>query len=339
MKRSFFLLLVLILIGIGINSQDDRAFAATMEYSVKANLPENQLNKNLSYFDLKMSPGNKQTITITVSNTSDRKMELMIETNTATTNQNGVIDYSKADSKKDSSLKYAFSDLISPSQKVILEANETKTLPFTIKMPEKSLDGVILGGFYIYEVIQEDKKTSDKSVQINNEFSYVIGVKLTETNKLVTPELQLNKVKPELLNYRNAVTANLQNIKPVIINNLTVDARITKEGEKKVLHQTKKQSLSMAPNSNFDFPISWDNQEFEPGKYHLYITATAGKETWEFDKMFEIKDSAAEKLNLTAVKAKKDYSKIIIWSASVLAAVLLFTILLVKNKRKPKEED
>ncbi|BFH43359.1 DUF916 domain-containing protein [Paenibacillus melissococcoides] len=146
MKKGLRMLLVLLWIGLGIVTSHDRVFAGSMNYSVKANIPENQINKNLTYFDLKMEPGSKQTISLTVKNGSAERIELMIEPNTAITNQNGVIDYSKHEHEKDSSLKYAFSELISPKQTVSVKGKETKEVPFTIQMPEEPFDGVILGG-------------------------------------------------------------------------------------------------------------------------------------------------------------------------------------------------
>ena len=69
--------------------------AETMAYSVKANIPENQINKTLTYFDLKMEPNQRQDITLTVSNSSDEKATILISPNVAMTNQNGVIDIVK----------------------------------------------------------------------------------------------------------------------------------------------------------------------------------------------------------------------------------------------------
>jgi hypothetical protein len=339
MKKWLITLIASLLLGFGLFSNSDSALAGTMEYSVKANIPDNQINKQLTYFDLKMSPGSKQTISLTLTNTSNEEKEIMIEPNTAITNQNGVIDYSKNNHKKDRSLKYAFSDLISPKQKVVLKGNETKEVPFTIEMPEKSYDGVILGGFYIYELNQSDKEQKNQGVQLKNQFSYIIGVKLKETDESVSPDLKLNKVKAGLVNYRTVVTANLQNIKPVIINNLDVDARITKEGQNKVLHQMKKENLSMAPNSNFDFPISWDNQRLEPGKYHLTLIATDGNQTWKFDKMFEVKGEVAKELNKTAVEVEKDYTLLFIGLAIVILALILIIIILLRKKKRGETDE
>ncbi|MFW5438187.1 DUF916 and DUF3324 domain-containing protein [Paenibacillus apiarius] len=346
MKKSLLILLATLWVGLGIVASNEVACAGTMNYSVKANIPANQINKNLTYFDLKMSPGSKQTISLTVKNGSTEEVELMIEPNTAITNQNGVIDYSKHEYEKDSSLKHAFSELISPKQKVTLQGNETKEVPFTIQMPQESFDGIILGGFYIYKINQADITEENNHIQLKNEFSYVIGVKLSETEKRVRPELKLNEVHAGLMNYRPVVTANLQNTEAVIVNNLEVDARITKEGQQETLYETKESQMSMAPNSNFDFPVRWDGQRLEPGKYHVYVTANDGNQTWEFDKMFEIKGEDAKQINesavTTAVETAVEKENTLLFlglGALILALILIIILLLIKRKRGENHEE
>ncbi|MDO7485253.1 DUF916 domain-containing protein [Peribacillus frigoritolerans] len=100
MKNMLSIMVLILSIGLGIVSNNEVAFAGTMEYSVKANIPKNQINEKLTYFDLKMAPGSKQTISLSVKNTSSEEKRIMIEPNTAITNQNGVIDYSKSGHKK-----------------------------------------------------------------------------------------------------------------------------------------------------------------------------------------------------------------------------------------------
>ena len=41
--------------------------------------------------------------------------------------------------------------------------------------------------------------------------------------------MKLNEVKPGQVNARNVVTANLQNIKPAMLKNLSVDAKVYTE--------------------------------------------------------------------------------------------------------------
>ncbi|WP_249596877.1 WxL protein host-binding domain-containing protein, partial [Peribacillus frigoritolerans] len=89
---------------------------------------------------------------------------------------------------------------------IVIPGKETKKVPFTIQMPKESFDGIILGGFYVHEVNKEEKKKENNKVQIKNEFSYVIGVKLTGTDEVVKPKLKLNEVQEGLMNYLTVIT-------------------------------------------------------------------------------------------------------------------------------------
>lgn len=215
--RKLYSLIVILLIGSLISPIIGRA-EGSMAYSAKANIPENQINKTLTYFDLKMEPGQEQEITLTVSNSSDKQTTIILSPNIATTNQNGVIDYSQTKGKLDSTLKTPLSSVISKEQEVTLAPNETKQVPFTLKMPDKSFNGLLLGGFYVTKKEEaEDSKEAEKNVQIKNNYSYVIGIQLRESLEEVKPQLKMNQIKPALLNYRTAVTVNLQNTEATII--------------------------------------------------------------------------------------------------------------------------
>ncbi|MCH3023264.1 DUF3324 domain-containing protein, partial [Listeria monocytogenes] len=93
---------------------------------------------------------------------------------------------------------------------------------------------------------------------------------------------------PALLNYHTAIVANLQNDQPVILEKLSIDAKVYQQNSDKLLYQTKKANMKMAPNSNFDFVIDWENQPLKEGKYRLKMTATNGVETWTWDEAFTI---------------------------------------------------
>ncbi|HIB3678384.1 TPA: DUF916 and DUF3324 domain-containing protein [Enterococcus faecalis] len=301
----------------------DRACAADMAYSVKANLPENQRNNEHTYFDLFMKPKQKQTISITFENHSENPIELEVNYHTAQTNDNGVVDYKGTKERKDNSLAYDLKEIITGDQLIKLNSKEKKEIPYTITMPEKIFEGVLLGGFHIHK---KDKEAStNQKVQIKNDYSYVIGLQLTETEKKVTPELKLNTVEPGLNNYRTTLFANLQNTTATMITDMTVTAEVYKENNAEVLRKTVKKNQSMAPNSNYDFPISWDNQAFQPGKYRLKLNAVdkVGHK-WSFNKEFEIKDNV-KKYNEDAVNIKDSTNKnnYIVY---ILALMLILTV-------------
>ncbi|MBC1292346.1 DUF916 and DUF3324 domain-containing protein [Listeria booriae] len=325
------LLIVLIFFGTGTIN----ASAADMNYSVQAIIPENQVDKTKTYYDLKVVPGSKQELSLQVENHSDKKTTLEIGFHTAKTNKNGVINYGGDDRKSDDSLEYNLEDLIEGPSTVELKPNETKRITYTLNVPEKVFDGILLGGFYVHKKL-EDKETTAKDVQIENDYSYVIGLKVTENGAEVKPDLKLNSIYPGLQNYRTTVFANIQNIKPVIISGMTVEASIYEKNGEEVLHHTKKENQTMAPNSNYDFGVSWDNQPLEPGIYTLKLKAEDGEgNKWSFQKNFEIGKEVKE-VNREAVEVDNSLNwwLISIICLAVIFLIVCFYILFRKKKRK-----
>ncbi|MEF9937923.1 DUF916 and DUF3324 domain-containing protein [Carnobacterium sp.] len=338
--RKLYALIVILLIGSLISPIIGQA-EGSMAYSAKANIPENQINKTLTYFDLKMEPGQEQEISLTVSNSSDKQTTIILSPNSATTNQNGVIDYGQNKGKVDSTLKIPLSSVISKEQEVTLAPNETKQVLFTLKMPDKLFNGILLGGFYVTKKEEaEDSKEAEKNVQIKNNYSYVIGIQLRETLEEVKPQLKMNQIKPALLNYRTAVTVNLQNTEATIIKEFDVHAKVRKKGNGTVLHEATKTDMSMAPNSNFDFPISWDNQSLEPGTYTLEMTAKSGENQWTFEEDFTISAKESKTLNTDAVELEKKAPN---WTLIILSVIGAMTLLiggmlyLIYKHKKKKE--
>ncbi|EMA6344131.1 DUF916 and DUF3324 domain-containing protein [Bacillus cytotoxicus] len=312
--------------------------AAEMKFAVTAVIPENQIDKNQTYFDLKMKPGQKQTLQVQMKNDTDKEVVVETHANTAVTNSNGITDYSMTDPQFDSTLKNPFSKIAKVEKETKIPAKSTVTLDVNIEMPKELFDGVILGGLYFKE--KEDKKAKGKSdnVQIENKYAYAIGVVLRETDTEVKPDLKLNEIKPGQVNARNVVTANLQNTKAAMLKHLTVDAKVYTEKGKNVLHETKKEDLRMAPNSNFDYAISWENKALEPGTYRLEMKATDGDQKWEWTKKFTIKGDKAKELNETAVEAQKDYTMYYIVGGIVLFVLLLILMFWLGRRSQNKKQ-
>lgn len=341
--KKIIILAATIFFGFSFYSTIGQASEGDMAYSVKANIPENQINKSLTYFDLKMEPNQKQEISLTVNNSIDQKTTLLISPNVAITNQNGVIDYSQSKGKLDSSLKTPLRSIISKAQEVELEPNQTKEVVFTLQMPEKEFDGLILGGVYITKKEDASKdKNKEEAVQIKNKYSYVIGIQIRENTNEIKPALKLNQIKPTLLNYRTAITANLQNTEATLIKELSVDAKVMKKGSSKVLHETSKKNMSMAPNSNFNFPINWDNQGLEAGKYTLELVANAKEEKWEFQQDFEITAKSSKDLNKEAVELEKSEPNwlliIGITIVGLVVTIILISYFIYRHHKKKEAE-
>ncbi|MGV7366176.1 WxL protein host-binding domain-containing protein, partial [Mycobacterium kansasii] len=129
----------------------------------------------------------------------------------------------------------------------------------------------------------------------------------------------------------------------------------------KLSYKANKEMLQMAPNSNFDYPVSiGDGNKLEAGKYRLSMTVygqknndgkftyvdSKGKEQkfdyqWKFTKDFTILGKTASKLNSKDVTVKKTpwYENWLIWLGLLLILLALFFLFFILWKRRKKEEE
>ena len=119
--------------------------ANEFNFSVNPVLPENQIGES-GYFNLQMSPGQSQTLTISLKNTTDKTVVVEEEIASATTNINGVVEYSPNKIKADSTLKYNLVDYASIPKEVSLPPNSSQQVKVSVTMPKENFNGVIAGG-------------------------------------------------------------------------------------------------------------------------------------------------------------------------------------------------
>ncbi|MCT3065006.1 DUF916 and DUF3324 domain-containing protein [Lactiplantibacillus pentosus] len=335
MKKIFWqLMAVVAVIGAGWTM---RAQADDLNYTVQADLPNNQINQKVSYFDLKVTPGQKQNLTLHIKNSDSKEHRYTVSPNLAVTNDNGIIDYSQANAKADDSLKFNIKTALSKKQVVTVPAKSSQAVTIQLNIPEKTFKGVALGGINIVQELSGKKQQVSSGMAINNQYAYVIGLQLQESDKTtIKPNMKLHSVKAEQRNYRNYVSANLQNDQPVIMHGLKIKSYVTKAGSSKKVLTTNKENMSMAPNSNFNFAIGDGNKQLKAGKYTLHLTATADKGKWQFTKNFTITDKTAKALNDTAVTEKQtNYFWWFVALGVVIIALLGAIIwLLLKNRRR-----
>ncbi|WP_338207783.1 DUF916 and DUF3324 domain-containing protein [Lactiplantibacillus paraxiangfangensis] len=335
MKKTFWQLVLLVSVvlgGLTVTAQADN-----LNYTVKAELPTNQINQKVSYFDLKVKPGQKQNLALIIKNSDQQAHRYTISPNLAVTNDNGIIDYSQSKAKADSSLKFNIKTALSEKQVVTVPAKSSKRVTVKLTVPQKKFDGIALGGI---NVIQELKATKKKrsGMAIDNQYAYVLGVQLRESKSIeIKPNMKLHKIKATQLNYRNYVTANLQNDQPVIMHGLKIKSYVTAAGASKKLMVTSKDNLAMAPNSNFNFAMGDGSKQLKAGKYVLHLTATADKGKWQFTRNFTITDKEAKHLNDTAIgdQTQPNYFWWFVALGVVILALLSAIIwLLLKNRRR-----
>ncbi|GAB0169930.1 DUF916 and DUF3324 domain-containing protein [Lysinibacillus sp. CTST325] len=275
------------------------ASASQFNFGVYTVIPENQIDKQKSYFNLKMEPSQKQTLTIQLKNDTEDDVIIEPKIHSATTNINGVVEYGPTTAERDSTLPYELGDLIQTDKEIRIPAKGSKELHLNITMPEEEFNGVLAGGITLEEKKESPEKTKDTNtgLSIENKYAYVVGITLQETDEIVKQDLKLHDVKAGQVNARNVINATLQNPTATYLNSFEVDAEVTEKGKTEVLYKSKKQDMQVAPNSNFDYPIQLNGEKFKSGKYTLHVKAKSSKESWEFTKDFTIKGEEAKQFN------------------------------------------
>ncbi|MDR0879260.1 MAG: DUF916 and DUF3324 domain-containing protein [Clostridioides sp.] len=318
--------------------------AAEFNFSVNTNTPENQIDRNKTYFDLKMEPGANQTVSMVLKNTTDNDIVVETAINSAKTNTNGVVEYGDSNIKRDKSLKYDMKDYITTQPEVRIPKHGEYTLNININMPQEKLDGILAGGISLMQKDTTKKEDANSGAVIRNKFAYVVGIVIREDlNQKVQPDLLLNNVKATQVNYRNVISSNIQNYTPTYANSVAVDAKIYKEDDtsKKIVYSSSDKGLQIAPNSNFDYLTRLNGHRLKAGKYTMHMIVTSSKGRWEFDKNFEITEKMAGELNKKDVDIKDHTRMYIIIAVAVLilALIIFFVRVLVKRKKKKNREE
>ncbi|MBS7577358.1 MULTISPECIES: DUF916 and DUF3324 domain-containing protein [unclassified Enterococcus] len=335
--------------------------ASEFNYSVTPVIPDNQIDKSKTYYDLLMSPGQSQTVEVQLRNDTENDLVIENSINSATTNLNGVVEYSDNNIKTDSSLKYNLKDLATVESEVTIPKKSSIILPIKLMMPNEKFDGIIAGGITFKEKPSDETTTASsdgRGVAIKNEYSYAVAVLLRQNEKQLAPELKLLDASAGQVNSRNVINAKFQNSKAAYLNQLKLENKITKKGSRKVLFSSEAEQLQMAPNSNFSYPISLNGEKLEAGVYTLNTVAYSGKSDtgqyevknsegdiekyqykWEFTKDFKIEASEAKELNSNDVSIERDFTWLYLLIIILIALVIVIIFLFFRNKKKKSKAE
>ncbi|MFO1546798.1 DUF916 and DUF3324 domain-containing protein [Lactiplantibacillus plantarum] len=243
-------------------------------FSVAAKIPNNQIDQHNSYFDLKMTRGRQQQIQTTIYNVTNADIKVRTAIHTAYTNGNGIIEYVTPTKSYDPSLKYRMDQItkIQGPTTITIPANGSKVVTATFTMPKQAVNGVILGGWYFKRVANKVTGSVKGSMNIANQYSYVIGLKYT-AGIVPQPQLKLD----------------------------TITARLTSKNSGKVIKNFTQKNVQLAPNSVYKVPILTGINRLQAGSYHVRLVAKNTDHRWVFDKDFVISTAAADKYNQASV--------------------------------------
>ncbi|WP_373891595.1 WxL protein peptidoglycan domain-containing protein [Weissella confusa] len=247
--------------------------AAGNDYTVQAVVPATQIDKtNVSYFDMKLNPGQTESLTFNLTNTSNKAITVDISKGTAGTTNGGTVDYA-ATSGFDKTLPARLGDAIETPDKVSLNPKETKAVNAKITMPDATTSGIYAGGVKFTEEGQGGGGNG-KGMQLGNVFSYAIAVlarNSTDGND-VADTLTPNGVTLSSDKGISSINTNVINPKAALLNRLEIVGSVKDSSGQTYMSETQKM-MQMAPNSNFDFSMTSNGKEIKAGKYLAKYTA------------------------------------------------------------------
>ncbi|MDL2327846.1 DUF916 domain-containing protein [Ruminococcaceae bacterium OttesenSCG-928-A11] len=327
-------------------------------FYVRAVLPENQLDKNLTYFDLRMRPGQRQTLEVEVVNETDSAITVDIGAISASTNRNGVIDYKTPDIR-DITLENPFSQLATVESGALeIPAQASVTARITIEMPAQAYDGVVLGGLVFTRRDQAPQQSGGTTLQ--NLYSYVIGVKLSENDTVVTPDFELERVQGEAVNYQAALVHYIRNRNAAIAKGIDLHV-VLRNADGQVVGEAMHTGIDMAPNSTMPLAVTpvapggedgrpgrnADGAELLPGDYTSEVTLEHDGQSWAFEQKFTIGTVEAQAVNgQTLGPAAKQGGQLpsgvvllILLGAAVVVIIGLFVIILLMLRRREEARE
>lgn len=323
------------------------------QYSIQKVSPASgEINAESSYYDLKMAPGETKTIEAKIFNKGSEEITVKDQVFSAFTNANGQIDYTKQADKYDKSLKIKMSDIAkvkaSDINAKVAPGGET-TVSVDITVPQDAQTGVILGSWHFDKEGQVDDKGKKEGVTINSKYAYALAIKITVDKEVEKPNLNLLGISVGVVNYKKAFLAELQNDMPAITSKLTIEAKVTARGKFDTLYENKLEGLTFAPNSNYQFPVFLNTDQFKAGEYTYRIKATTddpkwSSKTWEWNKDFTVLPEEAKKVNSQAINDPRP-DKIPTWvffaigGLLLLILLLLFLFLLLRKRRKKEDKE
>ena len=340
-KKNFFIYLF---IFISFFTQTaSTVFSENINFSMSAKLPDNQYNKEVTYFDLLVKPKEKQTLQLNVTNNGNDTKKIHVSPTNATTNSSGLIDYSikKEDYTYDETLKIPFTSLVSNPQTIEVKPGETKKVLFDFQAPEEKFNGIILGGFLADVEETEDTKNpnNQENVEFVNNFQIVKAAVIRSSTDEVKPIIEMNGISTELYDNQAAIMVNLQNKAPLLLGNIEISTQIRDKKTQEIIQSETVKDHKLAPNSNFDFPIIWKNDTLNVGDYILDLSVKTNGEKFEFTKDFTITKEDKKKMlpkSGTQPKEKSNINIIIVASALGGLVVLGLIGLVVAQQRKNK---
>lgn len=311
-------------------------------FHVRAKIPANQVDKKQTYFDLLLEPGQAQTLQVEIFNESSSDIIVEVEANTASTNSYGVINYLDP-VEPDETLRMAFDTIAQVVEREVhVPAHGSAMAAVHVQMPRERMQGHLLGGIVFRKQVSATQEgTSAASIQ--NIYTYVIAVAITEGGAEVAPNLELLRITPEMVAHKASLVHYIRNPLPIIMTgmNLTMDI-YRNEVEETVLHE-EQAVMDMAPNTVMAYAPRAEDGTIAPGDYRSVTRINWQEHEWVFEGAFTIAEEEARSMNervivpVASIPKEPNAYLILLIVLLILLIILLVWLLVWLWRKAPRE--
>lgn len=327
---SFLFLLISLVISDSVYAASEDAMGFTYENKI----PDNQIGDH-TYFELKVKPGDSQTLVTQITNTTDKPMIIKVNISDATTSSAGNIDYGASKDKLLGKNTLSIKEMIDAPTQIKLKAKETKDIKMKLKVPKKEFNGIVLGGIQLKQLDEEKKKKDKDRFALDSEYSYIYSISIRENDKKIESELISSGSK-----YNQIAYTMLENNSQEIISNLKIETLVMKSDSDKVIKDFKVDGYRIAPNSQLELPLE-GTENLAIGKYRTQTTASVANKKWKFEDEFEVTEKSKQEvvpsIDIDSKGKSLNWLVIILIIASfVLVTAGIYFMLNRKNSNKRK---
>lgn len=327
-KRNIFLTLLFLISFLSLNQSVQATETNQIGYTVAPVIPDNQIGDTSAYFDLRVEPSQQQTIQVELRNDSTEDKTVQAQLANATTNINGLVVYeAETNEEIDSSLKKPLTEWVDLSaNEITIPAGQSVMLDVTLNVPEEAFDGVKLAGLIFKEVTKEVESDAGEGVSVQNAYTYIIALQVSENDNEVPVDFALADVNAQLSDGARTVVANIQHPQARLTGGISIQADIYEKNGDQVIASKSMEDVSFAPNSTMPFTVEWD-QALKAGDYRIDMVLTRGDQEWDFTKEFTIQPEEETEINEAAVtEVADDSASLPTW---VIIGVILVVIVII----------
>ncbi|MFW7431146.1 WxL protein peptidoglycan domain-containing protein [Vagococcus carniphilus] len=328
-KILVFMACLIIVLSVKINVvRAEEALGFTYENT----LPKNQIGA-ATYFELKVKPGDKQTLVTTLTNQTDKKKVIQINISNATTSSAGNINYGPSKEKLIGEKTEEIAKMLEAPSRVTLKPHESKKVELKLTVPKEEFDGIALGGVQLKEVSENKTEEVKEGTSLKNEYSYIFSVSVKETDKKIAP-----KVTSSGAQYNGMAYVILNNVQPIITSKVKINTVLMKKDSDKIIDEFKVVDYRLAPNSVLSLPLQ-GTEELELGKYRTQTTVEVENKTWNFEGEFEVTKENKQKKDtlIDETSEEKGLNWLVIGLVCIsfaLTVAIIYVVLSKKNKFK-----